>query len=94
MELHGIPTPNQNFCKRQIDGETVLLAESGNQYISLNIVGSFIWEQIDGNHSLADILDILCEEFEVERERALADLDAFIKQLETEGLVTFGASES
>ena len=94
MDLQRIPTPNQNFCKREIDGETVLLAESGNQYISLNIVGSFIWQQVDGNHSLADILDILCDEFEVDQDRALADLDAFVTQLETEGLVTFGANES
>ena len=94
MDLQLIPVPNQDFCKRQVDGETVLLAESGNQYISLNAVGSFIWEQIDGNHSLNDILDILCHEYEVDRERALADIETFVTQLADEGLLTLESADS
>jgi hypothetical protein len=65
LDLQQIPIPSQDFCVRQVGDEFVFLAESGDEYISLNPVGSFIWQQVDGVHSLRDILDILCDEYEV-----------------------------
>jgi hypothetical protein len=88
LDLRQIPIPNQDFCVRQVGDELVFLAESGDQYISLNPVGSFIWQQIDGNHSLQDILDILCDEYDVPREEALGDLREFVAQLAAEGLLS------
>lgn len=94
LDLRQIPIPNQDFCVRQVGDELVFLAESGDQYISLNPVGSFIWQQIDGNHSLQDVLDILCHEYEVEREQALDDLREFVERLQTEGLLSLQESGS
>lgn len=88
LDLKMIPVPNQEFCVRQVGDELVFLAEDGDQFISLNPVGSFIWEQIDGLHSLQQILDILCHEYEVSEEVALADLQEFVAQLQTQGLLT------
>jgi hypothetical protein len=88
LDLHLIPVPSQEFCVRQVGEELVFLAEAGDQYISLNPVGSFIWQQMDGIHSLRDILDILCHEYEVEEEVALADLEMFVTQLLEQSLLT------
>jgi hypothetical protein len=87
LDLQRIPVPSQEFCVRQVGEELVFLAEAGDQYISLNPVGSFIWEQMDGLHSLRDILDILCHEYEVDEQTALADLQEFVTQLEAQGLL-------
>jgi methyltransferase-like protein len=88
LDLRLIPVPNQDFCVRQVGEEMVFLAEAGDQYISLNAVGSFIWQQMDGVHSLQDILDILCDEYEVPEEEALVDLETFVDQLQGQGLLT------
>ena len=87
LDLHAIPVPNQEYCVRQVGDETVCLADSGSRFISLNPVGSFIWQQIDGVHTLQDILDILCDEYEVTRDAATTDLATFVSQLSTQGLI-------
>jgi hypothetical protein len=87
IDWQRVPIPSPDFCVRKIDDETMFLTESGDEIITLNEVGSFIWEQIDGQHSLADVLDILCDEFEVSRDEAAADLEAFVVQLQDHGLV-------
>ena len=88
MDLKAIPTPSESFCVREVGDETVFLTESGNEVLSLNAVGSFIWQQMDGNHSLHDILDIICHEYEVETEQAEADLRQFLAELEGHKLLT------
>ncbi len=81
MELHHTPTISREFLARDVDDETVILAPSGDQVLSLNPVGSFIWKQIDGAHTVRDIVDILCDEYDVERAQAEADVLAFLGRL-------------
>ncbi|MEZ4388874.1 MAG: PqqD family protein [Candidatus Krumholzibacteriia bacterium] len=88
MDLHLTPMPNQDFCVRQVGEETVFLAESGDQVLSLNEMGSYIWQQMDGNHTLRDILDIICHEYDVEAAQARQDLQLFVEQLLAEKLIT------
>lgn len=93
MDLHLIPVPNQDFSVREIGEETVFLAESGDQVLSLNEMGSYIWQQMDGNHSLRDILDIICHEYEVEEPEARQDLQLFVEQLLNEKLIDLRQDE-
>ena len=88
LDLQSIPVPSKDFCVRQVGEELVFLAEAGDQFISLNPVGSFIWEQMDGMHSLRQILDILCHEYDVSENEALADLEEFVAKLQADGLLT------
>lgn len=94
LDLQLVPVPNQDFCVRQVGEELVFLAESGDQYISLNSVGSFLWQQMDGQHSLRDIADILRDEYEVSEAVALADLQEFVAQLQAQGLLTLQPADS
>lgn len=93
MDLHLIPVPNQDLSVREIGEETVFLAESGDQILSLNEMGSYIWQQMDGNHSLRDILDIICHEYEVEEAQARQDLQLFVEQLLNEKLIDLQKDE-
>jgi len=87
MDLQTVPVPAEGLRVREVGDETVFLAESGNEVLSLNAVGSFIWKQVDGSHTLQDILDILCHEYEVEPERAETDLRTFLAELENHRLL-------
>lgn len=64
-----------------LDGEAVLLNLENGMYYSLNRVGTVIWELCDGGHTLADILEKVCENFEVEEEQAKHDLLAISSEL-------------
>jgi len=88
VNLDMIPVPGDSFCVREIGEETIFLAESGDELHCLDEVGTFIWKAIDGQRSLADILDRVCDEYEVSREAAQRDLTRFIRELAEKGIVT------
>lgn len=48
---------------------------------NLNVVGTFIWEHLDGRTRGSDIVAALVERFEVERDRAEEDYRAFLASL-------------
>jgi hypothetical protein len=48
---------------------------------NLNVVGTFIWEHLDGRTRGIEIVDALVERFEVERRRAEEDYRGFLASL-------------
>jgi len=77
---------NQDFVFRQIRNETVLVPIKDNvgdlgSIYSLNEVGAFVWEHLDGKNRLTDIKDMISEEFEVSSQKAEEDLCEFVRQL-------------
>jgi len=94
LDLQAVPTPSEDLRVREVGDETVFLTASGREVVSLNAVGTFIWQQIDGHHTLRDILDIICHEYEVEPDRAEADLARFVDELEQNNLLTLQSPEA
>ena len=87
--LATTPRRNDSFCVRRLGEETIFLAEKGAVIHSLDEMGSFIWEAVDGKRSLAEILDRVCAEFDVSRETAEADLRRFMDELAALELVSW-----
>ncbi|MBZ5701971.1 MAG: PqqD family protein [Acidobacteriia bacterium] len=77
---------------RAIDGETVIISPSDNVMHELNETGSFIWRQIDGRCSAAEIAGMLAAEYEVPPEDALADTEALLQQLAASALLVTAAA--
>jgi hypothetical protein len=77
---------------REIAGEQVLVpikkqaAETAAIYV-LNETGALVWDQLDGQSTLAQIRDSLVEEYEVGSEEASADLIVLLKELQEIGVV-------
>jgi hypothetical protein len=65
----------------------VLLSLDEGTYFSLNDVGAIVWTLCDGSHTVEDIIDALCAEFEAPPERIGADVVALVDDLASEGLV-------
>jgi len=55
---------------------------------TLNEVGAFVWEQMDGQRTTAEILALTVEEFQVSEEEAQKDVTEFIEQLSAIGAIT------
>lgn len=90
--VKGIFRKRGEIVARDIAGETILVPVRGNladmqSIFSLNPVGAFLWEQIDGQQDLEVVLAKVLEDFEVEREDAASDLLEFITRLLEAGLI-------
>ncbi|MCX8038355.1 MAG: PqqD family protein [Candidatus Sumerlaeia bacterium] len=77
---------------REIAGETLIVPVSGNvadleSIYTLNEVGGVIWSLLDGQHNDDQIVDAVCAEFDVERDRAQADVAALLASLREAGLI-------
>ena len=83
-----IPAKAPATASRLITGEAVILSLDTKVLRGLNAVGSRVWDQIDGQRTVDDIVDVIVAEFEVSRPAAAADLDVFMRQLIDKGLVT------
>src|SRR6266436_3596639 len=70
----------------------VLMNIKGGHMITLNLTGSMIWQQLADGRSPEQIADTLSPQFGIPREQALADVNEFLEQLETQQLI--GPSES
>ncbi len=72
----------------KIDEEIVLLAVDAESYLSLDPVGSRIWELLSEKPSTVDELaDLLMEEYEVDRGTCLNDVQAFIDDMAARKLI-------
>jgi len=63
-------------------GETTIVIPDGSYIHVVNPMGTRVWELIDGVRSETQIVDILCEEFDAEREQILEDVREFLTNLE------------
>ncbi len=72
---------NGTVLWRELDGEAVLLDPAEGCTYNLNRVGTLIWKLLDGNHTASDIASAICQEFEVEYEQALQDMERLFDEL-------------
>ena len=66
------------------DTGTVILLQSGMMH-QLNLIGGMIWEQCDGQKTLADIAGELAKEFSVEQTEVESDVAEFVADLAERG---------
>jgi hypothetical protein len=59
----------------------------GGHMIALNLTGSMIWQQLADGRSPEQIADTISPQFGIPREQALADVNEFLEQLETQHLI-------
>jgi hypothetical protein len=86
-DLSAVPVPADGLTVKRIGTETIILTESGEELHTLDETGTFVWSAIDGKRTVGQILNLLCDEYEVVRDRAQTDLLVFIESLEEKGIV-------
>jgi hypothetical protein len=86
--MERVPKKNPDIIWKNVRGELVLLNAISGRYYGLNKVGCAFWDKIDGERSLADIVALLLEEFSVEKERLVKDIEDLMKTLTENKLIT------
>jgi hypothetical protein len=72
---------NPALAWREIDDETVIISPTENVMHELNDTGSFLWKNVDGRRTAAELAALLAGEYEVTPDAALADTEALLQQL-------------
>lgn len=81
-----------DFVARDISGETIIVpiknkvGDLGSIY-TLNELGSTIWQLIDGKNNVHQIIEAVCDAYDVTPERSEKDILEFLKCLEETGLI-------
>lgn len=70
-----------------LSGETVLLELSRGVYYGLDEVGTRIWNLLAEGRSLEETVDVLVEEYDVDRARGAADVLRLVGELEERRLL-------
>lgn len=92
------PRRAADIATRTILDETLLVPVRGMvaqrmEIFALNPVAAFIWKLLDGTTTREQLTSAIVAEFEVDPERARADLDTLLAELEESGLVAAAEDE-
>ena len=73
---------------RMLGDEMVIMSGRDSTLFTLSPVATAIWNAADGQSTLEQIVEQrVCEEFEVDRETAMADARAFVNELAGHGIL-------
>ena len=83
----------KGFVLRRVMGNYVVIAvgEASRSFrgmIKLNDTAAAVWKGIEKGLSTSDICDAICEEYDVERSVALADVEKVVSELTENGFIT------
>lgn len=85
-------TRSRSVVSRVVAGETLIVPVRGKvgdlaSIYSFNGTGSLIWKLLDTSKSLADLIEAVEREYEVEPEQAQKDVTQFLNDMASVGLV-------
>jgi hypothetical protein len=79
---------------RQVENEGILMHIPSGTYYSLNETSILFWEAIVQQQALEPIVDKIMDEYDVDRNQLLTDLQAFIKDLSDFGLISPSSNQT
>ena len=71
---------------REVGGEAVLLNLKTGIYYGLNEVGTFVWQHMDGEHTIDDLVGAICTTYAVDQKQAVTDVRRLAGELLEAGL--------
>lgn len=77
----------ENVLIRELDGESVLLNLNSESYFGLDEIGTRMWGALTTTGSVSEALDLLLEEYSVDRSTLETDVFEFIEKLRSQGLI-------
>ena len=90
--LEGRVRRQDGVLAQEAHGQTVLLRLEDGGYYALDEVGAMIWELCDGSRAVAEIVAILCAEFDAPEPTVREDVLEFIGDLRRERLLVVEAT--
>ena len=87
MELSTVLTRNPDVAYRIYDGQATVVLPGRSEINVLNEIGSLIWDRIDGERTVGQILEAVLDAYEIDSEQARSDMLDFLSSLQEHGMV-------
>ena len=88
MDLSTVLSRNPEAAFRIYDGQATVVLPGRSEINVLNEIGSLIWERIDGEHTVGQILEAVLDAYDIDSEKARLDMFDFLSSLREHGMVT------
>lgn len=86
--LKQLVQPNkEEVAAKVMDGEAILINLSNGIYYSMDKVGAVVWELVERNFSAEEMVAFIVSRYEVEIEKAQADVERLLQELVDENLI-------
>ncbi|MCS5690890.1 PqqD family protein [Cyanobium sp. FGCU-6] len=93
MDDRTLITRRPDAMATDIDDATVILSLPSNCYVSLDAVGQRIWALLEQPLCLQALVERLQDQFEGDANAIRRDVEHFLRELESDGLLTLQAPE-
>ena len=93
VHFNSIYTHSDDVVSRVIEGEVIIvplvsgIGDADDDLFSLNETGRDIWDRLDGQTTVAAILDTLAAEYDAPRDTIAAETTALLSELLTRGMI-------
>lgn len=87
LEPDVLVVRSRDVLDAAVGGETVLLELGADRYYRLKGTGAWLWQTLDRPRSPRALAALLSAEHRIDDERALADVEAFLRSLADRGLI-------
>ena len=88
MELEAIIQRTEGLQSAPIENEIVFLNPKTDAYVALDEIGRRVWDLLEEPRPVAELVDVLLQEYEGQRDGIAADVRGFLGELEREGMVS------
>ncbi|MGO4109171.1 lasso peptide biosynthesis PqqD family chaperone [Paenibacillus sp. YAF4_2] len=68
-------------------GEKVMMSIQSGKYYNLGQSGGVIWEHLAVPTTVTEIVNKICEEYDIDREACVGQVSVFLQQLAEQGLI-------
>jgi hypothetical protein len=92
--LDTVCAPSEDVVTREIEGEIVIvplaagIGEAEDELYTLNETGRAIWQTLDGTRTLREVVEVLMQEYQGDREELEADVVGFAGELVRRRILT------
>ena len=87
ITLTTIIQRNNETLTSDLDGEKVMMSIERGEYYGLGKTGTFIWDNIDEPVTVSDLVSMITEKYNVDKNRCLNDIEPFITDLVEKELI-------
>ena len=84
---------SEDILVKELEGEAVLLNLKTESYFGLDEVGTRMWNVLTSSNSIQDAHKILLQEYEVDQEVLIHDIENFVKRLIKEEMIKLAENE-
>jgi hypothetical protein len=87
MKLTSIPVQNEEIYYQKIENEGLLIHGQKGKVRTVNLVGDFIWNLVDGHKSVAQIIEQVKSEFSYQVDTIKSDVFHYLQELSDRSLI-------